>query len=426
MSDKKKIENLEISDKKKTFSKLFSKELVLLYLTFFVFFMLNEIIGLGGDLFFTENEEYIFLSALKIFGTISLIFLPMLIVRLSTKIGNIWVARIAVITLSILGSLIFIDDRLIYLYIFTFPVIIRLINNGLNPYIIKKSKDTASLQKNLSKIFSIRDFFLYLGCGLGALIGTILKKINPSYVFLFQTSASIILILLAILFFGLKNQKSKGEPEEVEKIKEEKEKVETENKMKFKDIRNKKYLLIFLLISCLNSFIGTLFVFLPTLAFFSGLAVIGIFQSFSIGYIVVAFLSIGIAFFTPESKKKGIYLIDLIFDVIPLGLILFSNKNLIIMSIAIIFFIGRDFIKPISMDYFFSWFNSNETEYIWGLIGTIPSLASFGFTLVMPFLIVMNWKIPILIAMGIAVVITIIAFIWLPSTKKSGILKERN
>ncbi|MHA1512120.1 MAG: hypothetical protein ACTSRX_10425, partial [Promethearchaeota archaeon] len=96
MSDSKKIENLEISDKKNTISKLFSKELVLLYLTFCAFFMLNEIIGLGGDLFFTENEEIVLLSALKMFGTISLIFLPIVIVRLSTKIGNIWVARIAV------------------------------------------------------------------------------------------------------------------------------------------------------------------------------------------------------------------------------------------------------------------------------------------------------------------------------------------
>ncbi|MHA1647355.1 MAG: MFS transporter [Promethearchaeota archaeon] len=412
MSDKKKNENLEISDKKKTFSKLFSKELVLLYLTFFVFFMLNEIIGLGGDLFFTENEEYIFLSALKIFGTISLIFFPMLIVRLSTKIGNIWVARIAVIVLSILGALIFLDERLIYPYIFTFPVIIRLINNGLNPYIIKKSKNSDPLQDNLSKVFSIRDFFLYLGCGLGALIGTILKKLNPSYIFLFQTTTIIILILLAILFFGLKPQKSKEEPGLIEK-----EKVEADNKMKFKDIKNKKYLVIFLVISCLNSFIGTLFVFLPTLAFFSGLNVIDIFQSFSIGYIIVAFLSIGIAFIAPKSKKKTIYLIDLIFDVIPLSLILFSNGNLIIMSIAIILFIGRDFIKPISMDYFFSWFSSNETEYIWGLIGTIPSLVSFGFTLLIPILIVINWKIPILIAIAIAVVITIIAFKWLPSSK---------
>jgi len=187
--------------------------------------------------------------------------------------------------------------------------------------------------------------------------------------------------------------------------------------MKFKDIKNKKYLVIFLVISCLNSFIGTLFVFLPTLAFFSGLNVIDIFQSFSIGYIIVAFLSIGIAFIAPKSKKKTIYLIDLIFDVIPLGLILFSNGNLIIMSIAIILFIGRDFIKPISMDYFFSWFSSNETEYIWGLIGTIPSLVSFGFTLLIPILIVINWKIPILIAIAIAVVITIIAFKWLPSSK---------
>ncbi|MHA1562598.1 MAG: MFS transporter [Promethearchaeota archaeon] len=274
MSDTKKIENLEISDKKNTISKLFSKELVLLYLTFCAFFMLNEIIGLGGDLFFTENEELILLSALKMFGTISLIFLPILIVRLSTKIGNIWVARIAVIVLSILGTLIFLDERLIYLYIFTFPLIIRLINNGLNPYIIKKSKNNDSLQDNLSKVFSIRDFFLYLGCGLGALIGTILKKLNPSYIFLFQTTTIIILILLAILFLGLKPQKSKEDPGLIEK-----EKVEADSKMKFKDIKNKKYLVIFLVISCLNSFIGTLFVFLPTLAFFSGLNVIDIFQS---------------------------------------------------------------------------------------------------------------------------------------------------
>jgi len=187
-----------------------------------------------------------------------LIFLPILIVRLSTKIGNIWVARIAVITLSIIGALIFFDERLIYLYFFTFPVIIRLINNGLNPYIIKISKKTDSLQDNLSKVFSIRDFFLYLGCGLGALFGTILKKINPSYEFLFQMSASIILILLVILFLGFKPQKSKGKPEEVEEIVE--EKIERDNKMKFKDIKNKKYLVIFLVISCLNSFIGTLFV----------------------------------------------------------------------------------------------------------------------------------------------------------------------
>ena len=348
MSDTKKIENLEISDKKNTISKLFSKELVLLYLTFCAFFMLNEIIGLGGDLFFTENEEIVLLSALKMFGTISLILLPILIVRLSTKIGNIWVARIAVIILSILGALIFLDERLIYLYIFTFPVIIRLINNGLNPYIIKKSKNIDSLQDNLSKVFSIRDFFLYLGCGLGALIGTILKKINPSYVFLFQTSTIIILILLVILFLGLKAQKPKEEPGTMKE-----EKVETDDKMKFKDIRNKKYLVIFLVISCLNSFIGTLFIFLPTLAFFSGLNVIDIFQSFSIGYIIVAFLSIGLAFIAPKSKKKAIYLIDLIFDVIPLSLILFSNGNLIVMSIAIILFIGRDFINPLAWITFF-------------------------------------------------------------------------
>ncbi len=421
MSDTKKKENLVISNNKKTISKLFSKELVLLYLTFCVFFMLNEIIGLGGDLFFTENDELIILSALKIFGTISLIFLPILIVRLSTKIGNICVARIAVIALSMLGALIFLDERLIYLYIFSFPVIIRLINNGLNPYIIKISKNTESLQDNLSKVFSIRDFFLYLGCGLGALTGSILKKINPSYEFLFQMSASIILILLVILFLGFKTQNSKIKPEE-----DEKEKVEMDNKMKFKDIKNKKYLIVFLLISCLNSFIGTLFVFLPTLAFFSGLNVIDIFQSFSIGYIVVAFLSIALAFITPKSKKKAIYLIDLIFDVIPLGLILFSNGNLIIMSIAIILFIGRDFIKPISMDYFFSWFSSKEIEYIWGLIGTIPSLISFGFTIIIPVLIVTNWKIPILIAIGIAVIVTIIAFKWLPSTKNQKSSEEKN
>ena len=410
-----KSENLEKSDIKKTFSKLFTKELVLLYLTFCVFFMLNEIIDLGGDLFFTENEELIILSGLKIFGSISLIFLPVLIVRLSTKIGNIWVARIAVITLVLLGTLIFIDKRLIYLYIFTFPIIRRFINNGLNPYIIKKSKNTDSLQDNLSRVFSIRDFFLYLGCGLGAFTGAILKKINPSYEFLFQMSTSIFIILLIILFLGFKPHKSKSDPKEVEK--KEVEKIETENKMKFKDIKNRKYLTIFLVIECLNTFIGTVFIFLPTLAFFSGLDVTEIFQSFSIGYIVVAFFSIGLAFITPKSKKKVIYLIDLIFDVIPLGLILFSNGNLIIMSIAIILFISRDFIKPISMDYFYSFFDPKETDYIWGLMGTIPSLISFGFTLLIPILIFINWKIPILIALTIAVVVTIIAFNWLPSTK---------
>ena len=420
MTDRKKKENLEMSDKKKPFSKFFSKELVFLYLTFCVFFMLNEIIDLGGDLFFTENEELIILSGLKIFGSFSLIFLPVLIVRLSTKIGNIWVARIAVITLVLFGTLIFIDKRLIYFYIFTFPVIRRFINNGLNPYIIKKSKNTDSLQDNLSKVFSIRDFFLYLGCGLGALIGTILKSVNPSYEFLFQISASIILILFAILFLGLKPQKTIGKPGVIEKVEKIEEKIETDNKMKFKDIKNKKYLTIFLVIECLNTFIGTVFIFLPTLAFFSGLNVTEIFQSFSIGYMVVAFLSIGLAFIAPKSKKKAIYLIDLIFDVIPLGLILFSNGNLIIMSIAIILFIGRDFIKPISMDYFYSWFSSKETEYIWGLIGTIPSLVSLGFTLLIPILIVINWKIPILISIIIAVGVSIIAFKWLPSTKNQN------
>jgi len=215
------------------------------------------------------------------------------------------------------------------------------------------------------------------------------------------------------LFLGFKPNKSQLEPEEVVE-----EKIESKNKMKFKDVKNRKYLIIFLVISCLNSFIGTLFAFLPTLTFFSGLNVIDIFQSFSIGYIVVAFLSIGLAFIAPKSKKKAIYLIDLIFDVIPLGLILFSNENLIIMSLAIILFIGRDFIKPISMDYFFSLFNSEETEYIWGLMGTIPSIFSFGFTLIIPILIILNWKIPVIIAIVIAVVVTIIALKWLPSSKK--------
>lgn len=395
------------SNKKKLFKQLFSKEFLMIYIAFCLYFLLVTMVEIGGDLFLTENGELGILSGLKIITTLSLAFLPLLVVRLNTKIGNIWVARFGFILLAISGVLIFINDQMIYLYLFTIPIVSRFFNSAINPYSIYKVKKNKSIQDNLSKFFSIRDFFLYLGCALGAFVGFIIKKRNSSYVYLFQASSFITLAILLIMFLGFKSKK-------IEK------KVESENsrnnhKMKFKDIENQKYLIIFVLISCFSTFIGTLFFYLPTLAYFSGLETFKIFESYFIGYIVIAFLSIGLATFTSNSKKKKIFLFDLIFDVLPLSLILFSNGNLIIVSIAIIFFIGRDFVKPISLDYIYSLFKSDEIEYIWGILGTVPNFLLIGFSALIPLLLTWNWVIPIYIGIGISIVVTVIASKFLPT-----------
>ena len=97
------------------------------------------------------------------------------------------------------------------------------------------------------------------------------------------------------------------------------------------------------------------------------------------------------------------------------------RTRIILIILAIIILIARDFVKPFSLEYLFSCFKSTEADYIWGIIGTIPAIFAIVFSFLIVFLITLSWIIPVVIAICIAILNFFIGLRFLPSVSLENI-----
>ncbi len=288
----------------------FTRDFILIDLIFFWFCMAKEIIITNFQLIFIEDTLIgLFFS----FDRITVILLPIVIVRITSKIGNISPVKISLVVYSILGFLYLLFAETLLLYIFFLPIVNRFINNALNPWIIKKSDKV-----KLSTVFAFRDFFMYMGISAASFLGLILiKRGKTSHDLIVFSVFTIFLLTMSVLL--IQNRSSK-------KISKEHDPNKIIPLKKFKQITHKHELIVFIIIESLISWIFITSMQLVRILAFLEIDSATIFSYLTLSYLFVALISVLISFLPSKSSvKKKIYLFDLIFDVIPFSIIILSN-----------------------------------------------------------------------------------------------------
>ncbi|UYP47509.1 hypothetical protein NEF87_003794 [Candidatus Lokiarchaeum ossiferum] len=384
----------------------FSKDFLMVYMIFFWFYMIKEIIVNNFQLIYGINEIVDNFFALS---QISIVLLPFVILKLSNKFGNILPVKIVMLFYSLIGLFFLFHTQTMLIYIFILPIITRFVNNSLNPWIIKKSVDV-----KLSTTFALRDLFMYLGFGIASVVSLIMAgdvKNNRAPII----GSVFIVFFLTFLMLFLKNDNLKNEIK-IDHLSEIPN--NTFDIKSFKELSNKRVFLAFLIIECLISWILMTSIQLVRILDSYDLSQRLIFSSLSISYLLVGIISTILSLFPIKSEnKKKIYLFDLIFDVIPFSMFLLSQGNQIVRVIAIFLLIARDFVKPFSMDYIYSCFDKTEINYVWGIVGVIPALiAAITTSLVGKIDGIAQFNVMLIVSIGLAITCTIVAIVWLPKS----------
>ena len=398
-------------------------ELFLIFFMFFFYFLFIEIVDLGGQLYFVETGQENLIPIRNVFNSLTLMFLPILITRLNTRFGNFNLVWISSLVMGVISLSIWLFPKMVYPFLFYFIILTRFFNNSLNPHIIKQIKGKG--EGKLSHTFAIRDFFLFLGSSTGAFLGFLFSKNDLGFLSLFKFGSLVILLLFGLITILTFRNRGKNPNSNSKSLNSQGQK--SPQKIKFRQIKQKQSFLIIITITSLVGFIGTTFAFLPLILTKIGIVDQNIFSSFALGYLFVSLLSIIITKITPKGKSHLFFLIDLIIDIIPLGMIILFPTRLGWVSFAVLLYISRDFIRPLSMDYIYSFFDETEIEFVWGMLGSIPATFSISFALLIPYLIEqISWKLPLIISLAIAIIVFLIAFFFLGENIKSGRSEEKS
>lgn len=361
---------------------------------------------IGTPLFlYEQNQEGIYAIILTI-EQVSLIIMPILVTKTASKIGNLTLAKWAIFGLLICFVLMFFTNLMIYVLFFIFPFFMRIFNNSLTPYINMNSN-----QEEKQIIFAVRDVFLYIGVATGLFLSSLLTISGLTFLNITKMMTIVLLIELVILIL-LKDKTSikKSKPAKNNKF----------LSFPWKDIKHKKRLFIFILIDIGVIWIGTAISYLPLYATKIGYNTSWIYTAYSISYFLIPFLAVFTTHITTSTSRKKWYLFDLSFDVIPLIMIIFSSNYVNLLFISIVFISFKDFVKPISLTYFFDCFDREESNSVWGMSASVGALISLPFPFIL--LLIFNYSsiFIFLISVIIAITITIIAYFNLPGYQKEN------
>jgi hypothetical protein len=295
----------------------------------------------------------------------------------------------------------FLVEEMVFVIFLTFPVFLRIFNNSLNPFI-----STEVESESLSAIFAIRDMFLFTGIAVGLIISSYIFANSFSIVVLIR-SFSIFLLIPCVLLFFIENKITKRKKGIKKKFFE----------FPLKTITHKKILIIFTIVSSATYWISFVIKYLPFYFADLGLFPTEIFLSYAITYLIVPILAIFATLFVSERNSKKWYLFDLGFDIFPFILIIFADLHISVIIIGLLLIQIRDFLAPIGLSYFFKNFNKEERNEAWGVWGTLTSLFSLPFPLLIGFIFSISHVLLFLISITNIILSVLIAYLFLPKLK---------
>jgi len=381
---------------------LFSKKWIFLFCSFFFFFFAVSSYDLGISLYLKSVSLEILWPLILIIEQISIIVMPLLVTRISSRVGNLKLAKWATVTLSIFFFLSFFTESVLLILFFTFPFFLRIYNNSLNPYISKTSEPDSR-----SFVFAIRDFFLYMGVATGLVVSTIIFTEDFSFLNLIRFFSVVFLVSAGFLFL----KKEERQPDDHKNQK-------SLFSFPLKKVSNKRILIIFVLIFTGFTWIMYVIKYIPLYFVDIGFLPSEIFFTYALTYLAVPFMAIVASLFATEKNLKKWYLFDIIIDIVPFTLILFAGLDISIAIFALLFIQLRDFLGPIGIAYFFNSFDEDEQNEAWGVLGTFHSLIALPFPLLVSVLFGFNPAYLFIITVITILIVFVIAYSLLPSKNK--------
>lgn len=347
-------------------SKVTDVKWLTLFTIFFIFFAIEAPLTTSAGIYLKKSGNEQLFGTLLSFKTLSLIIMPILIPMITGIFGNIILVQIGVIIGSIFSLLIITTQFGTVGLLFYFPFLIRIFNISLVPFI---SKQTSS--KYRSFVFAVRDVFLYLGISVGYGLVAILcgSTLNMKPIILISFIGFILILLLSIIL-SKKFTVIKKKPASSKKL-----------NFPWNQIKNKKTLFTFISIKVLVTWTGLSCAFIPIYANDLGIKVNTLFGTFSIAYAIIPFVGLISSLMTQKSRKNW-YIFDLVFDIVPLTMLIIVKDNYLFLF-AIILIQFKDFVKPVSVAYFFDSFTKEEADAAWSLSASITAI----FALIIPFII---------------------------------------
>lgn len=340
-----------------------NKAILVIYVIFFLYFLIEDSLGVMVPLFFEErNIRIVLYGTLLSFTKIvrAIIVVPISMQSVKNKMRCLKVTLLLdifiLIVLMNVKSTIVVFSGFSILFITT-----SIINVILNPLLgTKADKD------HIGIIFGIRDAFLYAGCFLGLVIIGAIKTVsgNTNVVWIFYGCIlGVIFFSACILEKNVLNEKAIHS--ETGHKEEEKTKIAGISK-------DLAYYLVILFILGVG---GACVSFVPLAATDAGLKVNNIFYIFSTSTLFSALLSITGGITIDRFNKKFLFQADIVLFV--LILLMYSSGNRWILMIAIMISGISTALDNASNIYVFTNYSEKEVNRFWGIIGSI-NLISFS------------------------------------------------
>lgn len=349
---------LKMYQKFKKYFPYLTKSVVIIYIAFFLYFFVEESLGIIVPLFFEERKISIVLyGTLLSFTKIARAVVVIPISVQSTK-KKMLCLKITFI-LDMLAFIMLINTKSIITIFVGFSCLFittSILNVVLNP-ILGFSAD----KEHIGIVFGIRDAFLYAGCFLGLLIIGIMKTISNSTKIIWL----LYCFIFGLVFFSICSlEKSFSD---IDKSESEEESIVQNEKIKMKGIS--KELSFYLVILFLLGVGGACTNFLPLVASNIGIKESGIFYIFSTSTFISSILAISGGIVLDKFNKKFLFQTDIVLFIIILIMYIIGNKWLLTVAI-LISGISTTFDNASNI-YVFTNYSEEEVSRFWGLIGSI-------------------------------------------------------
>ncbi|XCP83854.1 MFS transporter [Roseburia hominis] len=340
-----------------------NRPIIIIYVIFFLYFVVEESLGIVVPLFFDERNISIVLYGILLSFTKmarAIVVIPISLKPVESKMKCLKITLF--FDMIVFVVLIYTKSPIVTFIGFSILFITTsIINVILNPLLGTKAD-----KNHIGIIFGIRDAFLYAGCFLGLLIIGIIKTMstNTNLVWIFYSC-----IFVLVLFSVCSLEKEIVDKEECCLRKSNKQ----EDKVTIKG--TSKELIFFCSILFVLGIGGACVNFVPLVAADVGVKVSNIFYVFSTSTFISSLLSITGGITLDKFNKKLLFQVDIV--LLLLLLIMYSSGNSWILTIAIIISGISSVFDNASNIYVFANYSEDEVNCFWGIIGSV-NLISFS------------------------------------------------
>jgi len=378
------------------------------FLAFMFFFMAETPISLSARMYFDQSGIVWLWGAYLTGESISLIIGPIVVPFLVLYFGPIVPAIFACVVLIGVFAFSFLAPWALIPALFIFPWSVRVFNNCLTPML---SRETPVGERDMA--FAIRDAFLYGGMTVGLLAASMISG-GGNWMGWITALATFALAGASAALWNHNGDTHQMVP------RPKSNKLFTSALFMWHLPAGARATLVwFILVNAAMVWNKVCFSFLPISFIREGVDQSAVLLYYGLSSLALPALGILAARVSAAGYRKKIYIFDILFDMVPLAMT-WAIHNEVMIILIILFITLKDFVKPVSLAYFFICFSDDHANEVWAANTFFSSLLSVCFPIVATTLFIINSNYLFLSALVFTAVAGSIVILRLPSVPKVG------